>query len=66
MTTLLKLENGETSNGDIHVVVSSGFSAPTRETLLPGEKLEKWISTGHVVTIQETWPTSKKKPDDPA
>lgn len=62
MTTRITITNEDNSNGDIHVVKSSGFSAPERATLFPGQSYEAWISTGHVLTVQETWPTAKPKP----
>jgi hypothetical protein len=59
MTTKLTLENDKTSNGDVHLTIACGFGTPERVTLFPGDRTEKWISTGHAVLIQETWPTTK-------
>lgn len=64
MTTKIIIENDETSNGDLHIATLCGFSPPSMVRLLPGETHTAWISTGHVLSVYETWPTSKLKDDE--
>lgn len=60
MTTRVTIKNEPNSNGDIHIVKSSGFGNPIRTTLNPGDPAyDEWISTGTILTVQETWPTVK-------
>lgn len=63
MTTKFTLKNAACSNGDIHLVKSAGFGTPTHSALSPGQSVDDWISTGHVLTVQETWPTNAQASD---
>jgi hypothetical protein len=59
MTTKITIENDKASNGDIHIIKSAGFSPPVLTTITPGEIYSQWVATGHVITLQETYPTTK-------
>lgn len=58
MTTKLTFQNGETSNGDIHIDIVCGSSLQ-QATIHPGEEHVAWVSTGHLIVVHETWPTVK-------
>ncbi len=60
MTTKLIIKNAATSNGDINVRVKTGgpLGHVVATTLTPGKGLAEWISTGHDISIDETWPTN--------
>lgn len=60
MTTRLEIINGATSNGDIHVQIKTGgpLGHIDHRTLTPGQKTGAWVSAGHAISIDETWPTN--------